>query len=164
MRGYVERFDIIIGYTAYLTNESYLFWQLANQFSRSSRRELESASDQPNIPCYYLAGHSIELSLKCFLHSTGYSLDELKSWDFGHNLEALLEASKNEGIGQHVNLSFHDELNIERLNSHYLEKELEYLEPQIYTLPEIGNIVGVAESLVSSLAEHAAKHSDSDDT
>lgn len=52
----------------------------------------------PHAPVRFLFSHSIELYFKAFLLCKGLSLDQLRSRELGHNLEALMAASMLHGL------------------------------------------------------------------
>jgi hypothetical protein len=49
-------------------------------------------------PAYFLAFHSIELSLKAYLLNAGLSLDELSSKKYGHRLQKLYDKAMQIGL------------------------------------------------------------------
>lgn len=50
------------------------------------------------IPAYYLALHSIELTLKAFLRHKGLTVRELRSRKYGHDLRACYRKAKELGL------------------------------------------------------------------
>jgi len=77
------------------------------------------------IPVLYLAGHSIELSLKAYLLSHGVSLRELRR--YGHNLHASFRKAKELGLLSHVQFTVSEEGAFEILDGLYSTKQLEYI-------------------------------------
>lgn len=132
---------------------SVLFWKLGKEFYHASRDQLVKNQEHlVSFPCYYLAGHSIELSLKAFLFGNNYSVSDLRKRKYGHDLESLLDEAIKNDFENECALSFHEKLNLERLNNYYKEKELEYLESQIYALPEMQKAVELAGKVSNKLA------------
>jgi HEPN domain-containing protein len=79
---------------------------------------------------YYLASHSVELSLKAVLALRGKSLLELSGGQFGHNLRALLAAAQMAGLSDLVNLgSGHLEV---------VETTADYYEGKVFEYPAVG--------------------------
>jgi hypothetical protein len=128
----------------------------AKQFAEAARVVADAAGDQPSLPAYYLWGHSIELSLKAFLLACGVPLRKLKSKDFGHNLNALVDEAQRRDIKKVVHLYKRELLEIATLSSQYEAKYFEYHETDDYTLPFKDRMKRIAERLVA-LLEHTIK-------
>ncbi|QNH01929.1 hypothetical protein [Pseudomonas sediminis] len=86
-----------------------------------------SKTEEVSLPAYFLLGRSIELSLKAFLLHCGKPITELRKPNkFGHNLEALLDASVEHGIEEHISIA-PVEIGVIRLLSYdYADKRFEY--------------------------------------
>lgn len=105
-----------------------------------------------SLPAYFLLGRSIELSLKAFLLHRGVPLTELRKKQFGHNLRALLDASRQHGIEQHVPLVSIEAGVIQLLSFDYDGKRLEYrVTGGTYHLPLIDVTSEVARKLAFEL-------------
>lgn len=50
------------------------------------------------VPAYYLAMHSIELSLKAYMCSRGMTVDDLAKKEYGHNLRACYRKARELGL------------------------------------------------------------------
>jgi hypothetical protein len=144
-------------------NKSFGFWSHAKEFLSAAnvvkepRQKDKGKNDFTLIlPAYYLVGHSIELSLKCYLAAKGYKTNELRSKKYGHNLEALLIECRKRKLGREVKLSKHQINAIKLFSETYKSKRLEYLEYGNYRLPEYGFIYDVAKFLNESLAYYAS--------
>ena len=85
---------------------------------------------------YYLYCHGAELSLKAFLRMKGWSANRLKKKQYGHDLGALVQAGRNNGLDEWVSLSQDDKEMLERMNEYYKTKELEYgkVGPKLFAL------------------------------
>lgn len=94
-------------------NESFGFWSLAENFLSAAKavkdpkgNNGDRTNDELLLPAYYLVGHSIELSLKSYLAAKkGYTVDELRSKKYGHNLEVLFSEARKRKLGREVKLS-----------------------------------------------------------
>jgi hypothetical protein len=75
------------------------FWESAKILSAS----LETKSDGTPakltaIPFYFLVSHAAELLLKSALLKRGFHEVDLKKFDYRHNLDALLEELRKQGV------------------------------------------------------------------
>ncbi len=105
---------------------------------------------------YYLASHSIELSLKAFLLLQGISRDALRKKSLGHDLHKILKKCKELGISQYFNITDKHSHNIEKLNKWYWRKGFEYFEIQNLVdshkeLPDLVDAQTLASELITSL-------------
>lgn len=115
----------------------------------------------PTVPFspvrFYLACHSIELSLKAFLSLNRVSLATIKKC-YGHGLLALLTAVEQKGLGTLVLLSDAQLVEIRNASAYYSEKVLEYpssgeaLKGYPATA-ELAVLLSAAELLVARLRE-----------
>lgn len=80
----------------------------------------------PPIPALYLAGHSLELSLKAYLAYRGVPLKTLRR-EYGHELHGALRKAKELGLGDSVTLDGAEEAAVEILDDLYSTKQLEYI-------------------------------------
>lgn len=60
------------------------------------------------IPAYFLALHSIELSLKAYLRHHGVTSRELRSKKFGHDIRACYRKAKELGLRDHFKMRAED--------------------------------------------------------
>ncbi len=74
------------------------FYTGAKDFYKCAR------SLDPGLPRLVLTLHAIELALKAYLLTAGYSLDQLRKGPFGHNLANLLRTSCDKGLTRYVSL------------------------------------------------------------
>lgn len=74
------------------------------------------------IPFYFVASHAAELFLKSALLKRGLSENDLKKYDFRHNLKGLLEALQGKG----VSLTADTVCLIDGLHSQHLRHALRY--------------------------------------
>jgi hypothetical protein len=106
---------------------------------------------RPSSVALFLMGHSIELALKAFLLAKNVPLSDLRSRDFGHNLEALLAEARLRGIGDVVEITQIDAGVIHLLNIEYSTKRFEYIRTGIMTIPEWHLLEAVARKLAHEL-------------
>jgi len=107
---------------------------------------------------YYLACHSIELSLKAFLSLHGATMLELSENAFGHNLEAIVVAADTKGLQSQVALADNHREEIRKAAVYYAGKVFEY--PAVGEalsgypgLPKFEVLCAAAELLVGALAQ-----------
>ncbi len=111
-----------------------------------------------SLPAYFLLGRSIELSLKAFLLACEVKPSELKKRKFGHDLQALLDAALERGIGQQVRFRSVEIGIIGLLNCDYMEKRFEYRETGgTYRLPIIEMTVDIARKLAIGLEKFCSQ-------
>lgn len=113
---------------------------------------------KPSSPALYLMGHSIELSLKAFLLAKGLPLSALRSWDYGHNLHALLDEAMRHNLNEYVELSQVDAGVIHLLNVEYASKRFEYIRTGMMTVPEWHLLESVAGKLSRRLQPFCVEH------
>ena len=82
------------------------------------------------VSALFLMGRSIELGLKAFL------LQTTKTFEFTHNLDALVTAAEEAGL----DVKSEDREIIALVNLHYEPKQLEYFEAGARTYPTYGNL------------------------
>ena len=117
------------------------------------------APEAPYEPVrYYLACHSIELSLKAFLSLHGATMLELSENAFGHNLEAILLAADAKGLQTQVALTQEHRVEICKAATYYVGKVFEY--PAMGealsgypSLPKLELLFAAAKLLVETLAK-----------
>jgi hypothetical protein len=139
-------------------------WRFAEDYLNAAllvKRPAESFRDnlEISIPAYFLAGHSIELSLKAFLRARGVSVGDLRSKAYGHNLEAILRESRRRKLGLVVSLTKTDIDSVFLLNQVYKPKELEYIVTGYRQFPAYGALVVCAKKLVQGLKDYCYKKS-----
>jgi len=104
-----------------------------------------------SVPVLYLAGHSIELSLKSFLLHLGVSLRDLR-FEYGHDLGKLLVAARKLGLEEYAQF---DEVELgafDVLNDLYSTKQLEYIETGPKVFPLFGPIEAFAKKLCAAVS------------
>ena len=107
---------------------------------------------------YYLACHSIELSLKAFLSLHGATMLELSENAFGHNLEAIAVAADTKGLKSQIPLTDSHREEIRKAAQYYVGKVFEY--PAVGEalsgypdLPKLDVLFAAAELLAATLAQ-----------
>jgi len=75
---------------------------------------------------HYLVCHSIELSLKSFLITVGFSRKDRRQ--LGHDLAKALNKAEQHGIEEYVGITPDDRDLLQKANTIYMKKELEYFE------------------------------------
>jgi hypothetical protein len=107
---------------------------------------------------YYLACHSIELSLKAYLSLHGMSLVHMMGKRLSHSLDAILSDAESKGLTSVVELSPQHRAQIKIAAKYYGGKLFEYpvaAEALLAypSLPDIGVLREAARVLVDSLAQ-----------
>jgi hypothetical protein len=136
-------------------------WVYANAYLKAAAAV--PAPEAPYEPVrYYLACHSIELSLKAYLSLHGATMLELAENAFGHNLDAILTVAENKGLRSYVRFSGEQRAEIYKAATYYAGKVFEY--PAMGeacvgypNLPQLEILLRVATQLVDSLAQPCKK-------
>ena len=132
-------------------------WVYADAYIKAGRAL--PAPDVPYEPVrYYLACHSIELSLKAFLSLHGATMLDLSEKSVGHNLEKIVAAADTKGLQSQVAFEENYREEIRKAALYYVGKVFEY--PAVGeamsgypNLPNLEILFAVAELLVSALAQ-----------
>jgi hypothetical protein len=132
------------------------FLLAATKVQSPAKSELEALRQKPSLVAYYLAAHSVELALKSFLLVRGVSAHDLRGRAYGHNLAALLAASRKRRLGLVVKLSERELRIIRLMNDMYSAKELEYRYGGPRVLPPYAELVHTAERLCNGAHGFAA--------
>ena len=152
-RAGIERLSIA-GATAFMT--PYAFHHYGEEFLEAAL-SLSAPTVRFSPVRFFLACHSIELSLKAFLSLNRVSLASIKRC-YGHDLDLLLTAVEQKGLGTIVPLSDPQLAEIRNASGYYNEKVFEYpsigeaLEGYPAT-PELAVLLSAAEQLVARLRE-----------
>ncbi len=107
----------------------------------------------------YLLGHAIELYLKAYLLKRGFKTSTLKSKRYGHNLVALLNEAKTQGLGTIIHVSTAAEADLTKLNELYPEDLRYFSLLNLFVppkLPALARLFRLARSLNENLASHVA--------
>ena len=132
-------------------------WMYANAYASSVK-----ALAEPSVPFepvrYYLACHSIELSLKAYLSLHGATMLELSESKMSHSLEKALDEAEAKGLLSAVHLSVEQRAEVRKANHYYNGKLFEY---PAYgeamrgypDLPKIALLVETASALADALAQ-----------
>lgn len=123
-------------------------WTSANNFFEAASLVSEQSASRISIPAYFLFCRSIELALKAFLRSRGHDLNSVIN--FRHNLDALLTAASEAGLGSVVLLEKKHENAIRLINQYYVDKELEYIVTGSKQFPQIDLLHSCAESILEA--------------
>jgi HEPN domain-containing protein len=105
---------------------SWGLWTYGQEFFEAAefmRRE----KGETSTVAYYLVCHSIELLLKAFLRSNGYSSHKLKKV-MGHDLGKLLKEVRKEDIEKLIHLRDEYLEAIPMITGYYKGKDFEYIE------------------------------------
>jgi hypothetical protein len=131
--------------------------RFANEYARAAMI-VADANDRLHNPSYFLAGHSIELSLKAFLLKRGVPYTDLRSpRRFGHNLVALLVEARRRKIGREVAIDRSVDRQIPVLNEMYASKRFEYIVTGAYTVPHLDHLTWFAVHLATGLRGYCAE-------
>jgi hypothetical protein len=104
----------------------------ASEFMEAAMAADEKMGDRkgfeiiPPTPVLFLIGQSLELILKSFLAYKNVPLVKLRK-NFKHNINRLLEESKELGLEEIINISDEDQNVINLLNDLYSSKQLQYI-------------------------------------
>lgn len=111
-------------------------------------------SSTVSLPGYFLLGRSVELSLKAFLLQCGFTVKQLRSRPYGHNLRELMRAASENGLTEHVGVGKQEGASIYLLSHDYVTKRLEYRQTgQEYALPFIDVTLRITRELAFGLSE-----------
>ena len=117
----------------------------------------DKLKQEVSIPAYFLVGHAIELALKAFLRAKGMLVEELRSMQYGHNLDALARESRRRKLGAVVKLTRTEFNAVLLLNLSYKPKELEYIVTGARRLPDYADLVTIAQKLIQGLEGYCYK-------
>ena len=140
-----------------VVNFSKQFLAAARSTQEPEKSVAQEIGQRLSLVAYYLAGHSIELSLKAFLLGRGLPIETLRSRKYGHDLSALLLESRKRKLGNCVKLSRRELAVVHTLNDCYAAKELEYLFHGTRTLPPYSQVVALATKLHDGVAPYCGR-------
>ncbi len=152
--------DIVVKVpTLHLYISPFGFHRYASEFLKAAKGFQKTNAFSP-VP-YYLFSRSIELSLKAFLLTKGFSKRTLKE-KFGHDLEEALNKSVSLGLDDIVVISCLYKDNIKKANNYYASKGFEYFEVckavmGYPNLPSLDVLSEIASTLVSKLEQICIK-------
>lgn len=98
---------------------------------------------------YYLLCHSLELGLKSYLRSKGYSINKLK--DLGHNLTEILEEAHKQKFDS-LNTKKEKQI-INLLNLYYFSKQFEYITVGFKSVPEIMAVEKLVQKVLDEIEQ-----------
>jgi hypothetical protein len=132
-------------------------WVYADSYLRAATAL--PVPEKPYEPVrYYLACHSIELSLKAYLSLHGATMLELSENRYGHNLDLILTAADSKGLQSFVRVSAEQRAEICKAAIYYAGKVFEY--PAMGeacvgypSLPKLELLIEAATLLIDSLAQ-----------
>lgn len=141
------------------------FLQYSRDFLIAAEMVLNKSNETPlPLPTYFLYARSIELSLKAYLISCGYTIDELKKKKFGHDLRALFNEVNNKDMRKIIDIDNIEAEALDILNLSYKDKQYEYHPDKpnketgcYYHIPYIEVVEQLARKLVVSLDKHFNK-------
>jgi hypothetical protein len=130
-------------------------WMYANSFVKSASA-LPPDKEGFNPAPYHLVCHGIELILKALLSLRGKTMLELAENSYGHNLERILAAAKENALSDYVTLSQDHDSEILKAAVCYEGKVFEYPAPgeamlMYPNLPSIEILLAAATLLVEGL-------------
>lgn len=113
------------------------FWESAKKLDESmEKRNDGTPAKLTAIPFYFLISHAAELFLKSALLKRGFAEDELKKYDYRHNLDSLLDALQKKHIvitpettNLIKNLSLQHKNHSLRYNALIIQNQTTYLPP-----------------------------------
>jgi HEPN domain-containing protein len=110
-------------------------WTQSNMYLNASKQLREHAPLKYSDPCYYLAAHALELSLKAYLRGCGMKIFELQN--IGHDLYKCLQKARKVGLDKFFKFSNKEISALVLLNSYYVKKEFEYIKTGYRIYPEL---------------------------
>lgn len=126
-------------------------WRYGNDFREAAFIISQSRDVERFLPYYFLLGQSIELFLKAYLMYRGYSLHELKSRKYGHDLKALAAAARKHDLKNFVPLRQTHYAAIDLLNFEYTKRRFQYQRAGLIALPDAHLIHTAANRLARGL-------------
>jgi hypothetical protein len=123
-------------------------------FSAAADAVHSSRLDDP-LPKFFLWGRTIELALKSFLFTQGRTASELRSKQFGHDLNALLRDAKARRVSDLIGLNAVQIAIVRVLNLDYLSERLEYRKTRaLCYLPDVTLIRQLVRRLLRGVEFH----------
>ena len=134
------------------------FYRYAKEF-HSAAESYKPIDGFTPVP-YYLYCRSLELLFKAYLLSKGITKQKLKK--YSHNLNKVLNKSKELEIEELITISKEEVNNIESANKYYHKKGFEYFEvvdaiKGYENLPELNILKSLSEKLLEVLYEPCSK-------
>ncbi|CAH9019650.1 hypothetical protein [Candidatus Nitrosacidococcus sp. I8] len=124
-------------------------WTDAERMFRAAKVVSQDSSLSYSSPMYFLVGHGIEVALKAYLLTCGYSLKKLKH--IGHDLEYALCESVWNDIKNICNLTDEDKLMIDILNPYYKNKHFEYRDKGYKELPQPHDLLNLGDRILIAI-------------
>lgn len=138
-------------------NLSKQFLAAAQSTQEPAKSPAQELGQRLSLVAYYLAGHSIELSLKAFLLGRGLAVEKLRNRKYGHDLSALLIESRRRKLGNCVKLTRQDLAVVHTLNGCYAAKELEYMFHGSRKIPPYSLVIALATKLHGGIAPYCSR-------
>jgi HEPN domain-containing protein len=131
-------------------------WHYADTYFKAfdSLYKLEQDRSDYYPVTFYLAFHSIELSLKAILRSTGYSLDYLQK-EIKHDLNKLIKILQNKKL---IKLTEKEITVIQVTNYLYKNKQFEYILREYKSLPAIEDVHFTSLMILDKSREYLKIH------
>jgi len=110
-------------------------------------------------PAYYLAGHSIELSLKAFLMARGtIGIDAFRK-AYNHDLEKLMKEARRRKLGRVVKIDRRIDLQLQGLNKEYSGNDypLKYIRTGLHFFPNLELLTNFAVHLATGLRRYCER-------
>jgi hypothetical protein len=107
-----------------------------------------------DMPVYHLYYHALELTMKAFLRTRGFSAKCLRSPEFGHKLQVLWEACVAQGLHSSVAKDAVIAEVIGLLDPYATEFEFRYLKVGYKKLPGLGVVERAAADLTAAVRPH----------
>jgi hypothetical protein len=138
------------------------FLNFASTFKEAADLLLANRSRELETPSYYLLCHSVELALKAFLKTKGFSDDLMKSKELGHNLTRLMDESLRHGLADVVKMDDTALEIIHVVDEYYRTKGFEYLLPGFKTYPRLEDLEAVVKKLITEIGPWCTGHTASE--
>jgi hypothetical protein len=123
-------------------------WTDANEMLAAAKHLASIKKFELSQPLYYLLGHSLELSFKCYVRAKGATLGCLRS--IGHDLELGLDWALTAGLGDIVQITAKDRGVIALMNRYYKAKEFEYRVTGSKRYPLVADLIELIERVLKA--------------
>lgn len=123
--------------------------RFATEFYDAASKLRDSDETLSSTPVYYLYGHSIELAIKAYLVTVGYSEKQLR--DIGHDLKDAWSTAKALNITDQLSKPQEIEETVNLISPYYEAKELEYIFEGYKQFPKIKYMHNSAKQLIEGI-------------
>jgi len=130
-------------------------WTDANQMLAAAKHLASVKGFEFSQPLYYLLGHALELSFKCYVRAKGATLSCLRS--IGHDLDLALDWALTAGLADIVQITEKDRGVISLMNGYYKAKEFEYRVTGSKKYPLASDLIELVERILKATKSECRK-------